>query len=95
MSKLLLVMSVLLLAASGTRAGRKCENAKAYLDQNRANLTATFDLESSNTKLKTIQQAALTRIGLLDNAIKRNHEFMCGHAMQDLKEEAKYIEDNL
>lgn len=94
MSKLLLVISVLVLAP-GTMAGRKCETAKAYLDQQRANLTATFDLESSNTKLKTIQEAARHRITVLDNAIKRNHEFICGHAMQDLKEEAEYIEKNL
>ena len=87
MSKLLVIVGVINLMASGLLSATKCDDAKAYLDQNRANLIPTFNLETSNQKVKLTQQEAIERLGLLDRAIERRHQFLCGHALEHLRED--------
>ena len=74
MIKLLAFSGALLLAASGLMAGPKCDAAKAYLEENKANLEANLTSEHDKDK-----------IGKLGEMIERNHEFLCGRLMADLK----------
>jgi hypothetical protein len=95
MSKLILIIGALVFAASHLVAGPKCERAKEYLDAHRANLIPTFNLDNSNQKIKIVQQTGIERLGLLDRAIERNHEFLCGHALTHLQDDVEFIEKNL
>jgi hypothetical protein len=95
MSKLLVLVSALSLSTSGILFATKCDDAKSYLSSNRANLIPTFNLETSNQKVKLTQQAAIERLGLLDRAVERKHEFLCGYALEHLKEDVAYVEKNL
>lgn len=95
MSKLLLIVGLLSLMTSNLLSASKCDDAKTYLDQNRANLIPTFNLETSNQKVKLTQQAAIERLSVLDRAIERRHQFLCGYALENLREDVAYIEKNL
>jgi len=95
MSKLLVIIGVISIMASGLLLATKCDDAKAYSDQNRANLIPLFNLETSNQKVKLIQQGGLERINQLDRAIERRHQFLCGYALEHLREDVAFVEKNL
>jgi hypothetical protein len=79
MFRLLALAGALSLAASGLIAGPKCDAAKAYLDENKASLEAVLTDQFDRDKIEK-----------LGEMIEKNHEFLCGRLMADLKMAAEH-----
>lgn len=93
MSKLIVIVGALALSASAILSATKCDDAKSYLDGSRANLIPTFSLETPNEIVKLSQKNAIETLGLLDRAIERKHQFICGIGLRNIKQAVTYIED--
>ena len=95
MSKLSVIVGLLAITTSGYLSATKCDDAKKFLEDHKANLIATFNVETTNESVKLTQQSANARIASLERAIERKHGFMCEHEVKHLKKDRKYVEDNL
>lgn len=93
MSKLLVIVGALAISVSGLLSATKCDDAKSYLDSNRANLIPTFSLETPNEIVKLSQKTAIETLGVLDRAIERKHQFICGIGLRNIKQAVTYVED--